>query len=183
MMCKYGHRMSMSSRIPTIFLTSHNRELGISGEANLDPQPTPTGNLFSVGDWVQFEPEWVTVSADIQHQSQNSVIGRIWAIRRDGTIDAAVVGRELLVKGFDPGDGDIEKCDGFREGQFVRPKPHIEASRGSRFVWAGWEDGRVHKVAWSMARWDGPTGRGYFLCLFCFWCFHVLNVSTLNVHS
>ena len=161
--------MLLSSLIVTFSLTCHNRELGISGEENLEPQPTPTSTLFSVGDWVQFEPEWVTLSADIQHQSPNPVIGRVWAIRPDGTIDAAVVGRELLVKGFDPDDGDIEKCDGFREGQFVRPKPHIEASRRSRFVWAGWEEGRVHKAGWSMARWDGPTRNSH--CSFAYLCF------------
>ena len=83
------------------------------------------------------------------------VIGRVWGVHTDGTIDVAVVGRELLVKGFDPKDGDIEKCDGFREGQFVRPKPHMEASQSSRFSWAGWEDGRAQRVGWSMARWDG----------------------------
>ena len=133
-----------------------HRELGISGDANLEPQPTPTSAPFSVGDWIQFEPEWVAAvpTLDIEHQSPVPIIGRVWEVRRDGTIDAAVVGRELLVKGFDPKDGDIEKCEGFREGQFVRPKPHIEASRSSRFSWAGWKDGRAERVGWSMARWD-----------------------------
>eukprot|EP00271_Cylindrocystis_brebissonii_P014051 TRINITY_DN34_c0_g1_i1.p1 TRINITY_DN34_c0_g1~~TRINITY_DN34_c0_g1_i1.p1 ORF type:complete len:726 (+),score=140.63 TRINITY_DN34_c0_g1_i1:240-2417(+) len=101
---------------------------------------------IAAGDWVRVRRSLPSVEAALLAGRPASLVGLVWKVEKDTTLSVAFSGLGVLQMGVVPGR-DVERVEGFTNGQWVRVKRSVEEPK------YGWPARGGGEAAGGMKRW------------------------------